>query len=861
LQVPHDPPPDEATLKAALARYLQYLIQRYQYLDLKGLGISERWPLRLPLLPLYIPQRVEAEPAATMEADSDRASGNFRERVLLLTLLKQHHGLIILGQPGLGKTTFLKYLALNLALGQGEALGLPNYLPLVLSLADYAVALAQDNISLRHFLPGYYRGRGLDLPLDSLIEAALNQGRALLLLDGLDQVSDLGLRKDLIDQVLAFYAVHRSAGNRLLITSRLIGYAPMRPLAEDLVECRLKPFTETDITLFVARWTQMIETISQETQAANGTLAQQEQAALLLTLARNPTVRQLATNPLLLTILAMMQRQGIVLPEKRVEVYQQYVDILLKHWHIARNLGRSPAPQLDSMDTLRILAALALKMVEDSPGLVAAGRRQINHYLIAVFSERGEADPPKAAAAFWAGVQNHASLLVEKGWDQFGFLHQSIQEYLIATAVADLGQQAITPVADKLIAHLEDDNWHEIILLTVGYVGLIQRRPEAAADLVTRLLQAETAVPGRALALVGEAAAAACPGGITAQSKEGVRGTLAAALENRSDIPAAERTLIGRSLGRLGEPHGALLSLAEMRLCYVAAGPFHMGNGTHAHLCRAVTHSFWLGRFPITNAQYAEFVTQGGYREVAYWPEAVAVERWREGQVLGWKRLGWRDRPADYGFPFNLPNHPVTGITFFEALAFTRWLTERWQAQGYLASGWTVLLPSEAEWELAARGGLHIPAVPYLTPITNLLTTRPVKLRTNPYPQRLFPWQNRERDPENEAEIEANFGNTGIKTTNRPGLFPRGAGPHGIEELSGNVWEWTRTQYAPYPYRIDDGREVTAVKLYQQMVLRGGAYWSQIRDIRCTARAKRSPNDCNSSYGFRILVKPPPEAD
>ena len=144
----------------------------------------------------------------------------------------------------------------------------------------------------------------------------------------------------------------------------------------------------------------------------------------------------------------------------------------------------------------------------------------------------------------------------------------------------------------------------------------------------------------------------------------------------------------------------------------------------------------------------------------------------------------------DYGEPFNLPNHPVVGVTWYEALAFTRWLTDHGHESGFLPEEWLVALPSEAEWEKAARGGLEILERPHIVGFgEGLAVTSKLILKPNPLPGRLYPWGN------DFAANQANMGDTGIGATSTPGCFSGGSSPLGIEDLSGNVWEWCRTKW------------------------------------------------------------------
>ncbi len=159
---------------------------------------------------------------------------------------------------------------------------------------------------------------------------------------------------------------------------------------------------------------------------------------MLAAVQRDPGVEQLAANPLLLTILALMKRQGITLPERRVELYEKYVETLLRHWNLARGLDRPPAPDLDVLETLRILAPLALWMHETSPGVGLVKQAALQRKLEGIFREREAADPEKATRQFLEDVRTHAGLLLERGAREYGFIHLTFQEYLAAVALAQL---------------------------------------------------------------------------------------------------------------------------------------------------------------------------------------------------------------------------------------------------------------------------------------------------------------------------------------------------------------------------------------------------------------------------------------
>jgi formylglycine-generating enzyme required for sulfatase activity len=217
--------------------------------------------------------------------------------------------------------------------------------------------------------------------------------------------------------------------------------------------------------------------------------------------------------------------------------------------------------------------------------------------------------------------------------------------------------------------------------------------------------------------------------------------------------------------------------------------------------------AFQISQYPITNAQFHAFVDVGGYREGRYWTEAEGAGYWRDGKFKGWLDDEPRDRPYDYGSPYNLANHPVVGISWYEAVAFCRWLSEQ--------SGHLVRLPSEAEWEKAARGP----------------------------DGRAYPWGNDEA-----LAGQANSDEAGITTTCAVGLFPAGVSPYGVHDMSGNVWEWCSTLWneKAYPFQVSD--EWTPAYLQQDKlrVVRGG-------DVRVASRPRHGPGGGLYGNGFRVV--------
>jgi formylglycine-generating enzyme required for sulfatase activity len=197
---------------------------------------------------------------------------------------------------------------------------------------------------------------------------------------------------------------------------------------------------------------------------------------------------------------------------------------------------------------------------------------------------------------------------------------------------------------------------------------------------------------------------------------------------------------------------------------------------------------------------------------------------------------GWRTEPLALSGP---PDHPVAHVSWTDALAYCRWLEAQLKgspstAPGVaqaLRDGWRVTLPTEAQWEKAARGGDRRPYPWGATPRGD---------------RRVYPWGDAPR------RDRANFEGTG---TTPAGQFSCPECPYGLSDMSGNVWEWTRSPYQPYPYdEGDDRRSLDADALW---VIRGGHFGDPARLVRTTARGAAEPGARRPFIGVRVAVVPP----
>jgi len=257
-------------------------------------------------------------------------------------------------------------------------------------------------------------------------------------------------------------------------------------------------------------------------------------------------------------------------------------------------------------------------------------------------------------------------------------------------------------------------------------------------------------------------------------------------LVNHGHLSSRERARAGSVLGAIGDPR----DLEEM--VSVPAGEFLMGSDKNrdadAYDDEKPQHSlfvdsFRISKYPVTNGQYARFVAATGHPVPGHWKGTTP--------------------------PPELANHPVAYVTWHDAVAYCGWLSK--------LRGTTVRLPTEAEWEKAARGP----------------------------DGRIYPWG------DDFDSDRLNMGETGIGTTSPVGLFHRGASPYGCLDMAGNVWEWTSSKIVSYPYNAKDGREDPDSGA--RRVLRGGSFYFNRQDVRCASRSNFVPGDRYNDLGFRVL--------
>ncbi|MDM8556503.1 SUMF1/EgtB/PvdO family nonheme iron enzyme [Desulfococcaceae bacterium HSG7] len=195
------------------------------------------------------------------------------------------------------------------------------------------------------------------------------------------------------------------------------------------------------------------------------------------------------------------------------------------------------------------------------------------------------------------------------------------------------------------------------------------------------------------------------------------------------------------------------------------------------------------------------------------------------------------------------------GVSWYGAMSFSRWLNEKWSLANFLPENLTVILPSETEWEKAARGGETLPEKPVIKSIEKIAEQPHVPMEPNDQPERIYPWG--DAPDENRSNVEESE----IDSTSAAGCFPKRQSPYGCEEMSGNVWEWTLSLYDDHTCDPrTDWKNIPKITPNSNVVFRGGSFYNKLKASRCAYRGRDLPNDLLFSWdnGFRVALSPFP---
>jgi hypothetical protein len=490
--------------------YRRAVSNKHQWVRLQVIaGVSkERGPVRIPLTEVFEPQLAaaglpstdvpdevrkyqealysrrsqasadEAEPTRPEPELIERETGAESDEVLLssnpeliLDLLAREPTQVILGGPGSGKTTILYYAMLRICQPGAALQALPVHLrhqpiPFLIELRKYVLRKVPDFVTYIVENSGTYYDAALER--NDVVSALDQNGQALVFFDGLDEIFDPDERIRVIEQFDTF--VRRYPNSRVVVTSRIAGYKKTRLSLDSFDHYTLLPLTLAQIRHFADSWYRYY------TQEGTERTAQ----GLIQRITESPRLLDLAGNPLLLTMMAVIYKDRD-LPNERWKLYQRCAETMLEDWELGKGIEVQDfklSVLVRTAQKSEILQRVAMYMLEHSQQgveLNAIASRPLSEIVAGYIVERYDR-PRGEAEAFTVDILNHIMehtyLLAAIGEGVFGFVHRTFMEYFAAChcqAQFNARKSDFTWLTRKIFgAHWRESEWEEVLLLLIA---------------------------------------------------------------------------------------------------------------------------------------------------------------------------------------------------------------------------------------------------------------------------------------------------------------------------------------------------------------------------------------------------------
>ena len=384
---------------------------------------------------------------ASEDFDRFQLGGIRQKRVSGLDVVEQHSKLMIFGKPGAGKTTFLKRLAISCIDNKDEFQ--KDQVPIFIALKEFAEAKGQPELPT-YITQQWEENCGI-LDID-IANTVLNQGRALVLLDGLDEVRKTDHSR-VIGEIQRF--TNRFSGCQFVITCRI---AAQDYTFEQFTEVEVADFEDKQIKEFVGKWF-----AAKQDPVKAKTFIQKLEA--------NKPVKELATNPLLLTLLCLVFSDLYDFPRSRSELYKEGLDVLLKKWDAKRNIERDQVYRnLSLRGKQDLLSQIAFETFDKSEYFFKqrAIEKKIEAYLDNLKDANTKPDArQKDSEAVLKAIEAHHGLLVERARGIYSFSHLTFQEYFTANQIVNSPASQALKALESLSSHITEKRWREVFLLAV----------------------------------------------------------------------------------------------------------------------------------------------------------------------------------------------------------------------------------------------------------------------------------------------------------------------------------------------------------------------------------------------------------
>jgi hypothetical protein len=496
--------------KNFLTRYLDYLKNDHAYLKFKGLSTSHIPPISIDSIYIALKavagegereeQRIElseidkerekvhtVQDAVTtdfLESNFYQANEAIQNTTSIDDLIAEHPRLVIVGEPGSGKSTVIDYILLRLIKNPqyfSQLFGFKNApIPLFLPLRFLKPNALPTLSNLSQIcLPEILHAQCPEGFFEKYVEAE----HCVFLLDGLDEITEPAERRQIRDWIEKLCAAYPE--NRYIVTSRIVGYRDS-PLRNNFQKYRLCDFDWQDIRIFADCWQKAVNKERRGESASDRALRiKQSVDRLIEIINEKPGIRRLAANPLLLTILMLVYNNRARLPEERSRLYEECINVLLEHLQKARmeetqTSAFKPSQALKLEQQRDLLKAMAFYLHKQ--GLREADEQKVCDEVLANLFPTFGLDPIESAPVFLNDVEELSGLVIRRGGGA-GFTHLTFQEYLTAQ---ECGDKESNEAINFLVKQRFSSWWREVIQL---YAGII---PDATALIQCLLTEPDT---------------------------------------------------------------------------------------------------------------------------------------------------------------------------------------------------------------------------------------------------------------------------------------------------------------------------------------------------------------------------------
>lgn len=806
------------------SKYRGWLSEEIGYIDIRGIRIGTmqaKSAMRFPILELYTELNVQ-KGLTNWDLDQGNLSGG--QRIPLTKVLEVIRCVAVAGDPGSGKTTFLRYVARKYLEEKSKVLPIYVDLPDLYQFALHKARLnkqASEEINysfeiepdiIIHYLIDISEKEKLEFNADGLFNRT-KMGNCIFLFDSLDELPSPEIRDLMVDTITKNSRQWNKC--KFVIASRPLALSGNAiPLGFEIVG--IEPLQNEEIRSFLGRWSSQL--------FLDIRLQRKFYEDLFSNIIENQQLRSIARNPVMLTCMAVLSYNNRQLPAGRADLLEAVIQWLIS----SRDTSSRPSKETNEFIAARY-SELALAMFEGESGSKnRVGRRWAASTIVSRFDH-----DISRTLEFLSREENQTGLLVRRGEGDLSFWHSWFLEYLAAKEIANKTDDENTGWWSKIREHLNDARWREVLALVPtclnrlgsNRVDLFFERLSNTcmhADLPARI---KTLGFGgrilRDLLIVGYD-----PGEVTSWNK--LLDDISPIFQNGvTEIPLEDRYEAAVAYGLSGDKR---LKSFEDNLVKVPAGIFLMGsqssdpnkpnfdefaNPWEGPVVEITFDSFEIGKYPVTVKEYKTFVEQKGYQIFSFWSEN------------GWKWLAENkiNSPGNWDSQLLYPNCPVTSVSWFEANAYCSWLSKMRGLATYEFS-----LPSEAEWEYVAR-------------------------REIPDGQR-FLWGNHMTEGD---LAEANWGGCNLRKKSPVGMFPASNTIDGVSDMFGNVEEWCLDcwSFGHNNYQSNGTARYSESEILK--VVRGGSTIRYMRLCRPTYRSRTVEDRRYQTIGFRIVRKVLPQ--